>query len=152
MVASLCFNSSLTMFLSQNLPQWVSFGTSHYSLDLLATVHKSMHSSPLHEIPSADDVLPLDAKGAEKQLKLQLCARIGVIKRDRQLSENQMARLAGTPPATIGRWLHGRITGTELMELLLFLNRLGHSVDIAVSSQPVAAAHATLKVRAKGTR
>jgi len=65
-------------------------------------------------------------------LKAQLVARLQEVIRAKKLTQAKTAELIGVSQPDVSRILHGQFRETSVERLVLFLTRLGCSVDIVV--------------------
>jgi predicted XRE-type DNA-binding protein len=76
------------------------------------------------------------ANASEMQVKAQLAAEIGIILKDRRLTQVQAAEILGMPQPKVSEMLRGRFRGISESKMIDCLARLGRDVQSVVKAAP----------------
>ena len=99
--------------------------------------------------PEQDDAVPITESSGnvfadlglpnpeEDLLKAQLLGQIQRFMRQKKLTQAELAVLVGLDQPKVSRLLRGRLADFSVERLLTVLNRLGHRVEVHISSEEV---------------
>ena len=82
----------------------------------------------------------------EALAKAELAHKIGMLVRDRRLTQVQAAKLLGVDQPKISALLRGQLSGFSLERLIRFLILLGQDIKITVQACPRSRARASVRV------
>ena len=97
---------------------------------------KTRVKRPQVEVSSGNVFADLGLEDAEELLlKAELIVRIAQLIKKKRLTQAEVAKRAGLDQPKISRLLSGHLSGFSIDRLFAILNRLGHSVEVHISTK-----------------
>ncbi len=104
---------------------------------------------PNHEVSDGNVFADLGLPQPERRLaKAELVHQIGVLIRERGLTQKCAAEILGIPQPRVSKLLRGDLSGFSMDKLLQLLNALDQDIEIIVRPRPRSRDHALVHVTA----